>query len=312
MKREILVLGGSGFIGRAIMAALPDAAIAASRRPGAGVAHRVCDATDRASLEAACAGVSAVVNAAAGSKAAMQRVTANLCAVAAVGGQRIVHLSSMAVYGAADGVLREDAVLQAGSNRYAAGKIACEEALRGFAASGGSVSILRPGIVYGPGDQQWIGRLCRLLRAGRLGDLGAAGDGLCNLVHVRDVAAAALACLQAPGGTFNLGTREPSRWNEVFAMLARAIGAVPLRRVGARRLAIERRVLAPPLQIAKLAAARAGLPPGRLPEPLPPALLALFARHARLDATRADALGFARSDDVAGLAEAACWFTAQA
>ncbi len=309
MTRAVLVLGGGGFIGQAIMAALGEGAVAASRRPVRGVAHRVCDATDRASLEAACAGMSAVVNAAAGSAASMQRVTENLCAAAA--GRQIVHLSSMAVYGAAEGVVHEDRALEAAGSAYAAGKIACEAALRGFAASGGRVSVLRPGIVYGPGDQQWAGRLCRLLRAGRLGDLGAAGDGFCNLVHVRDVAAAAVACLETPGGVFNLGAREPPRWNAVFARLALAIGAVPLRRIGARRLALERRVLAAPLQVAKLVAGRAGLAPGRLPEPVPASLLALFARQIRLDPARVDGLGFARSDDVAGLAEAAAWFTAQ-
>ena len=87
---------------------------------------------------------------------------------------------------------------------------------------------------------------------------------------------------------------------------------MPLRRIGSRRLALERRVLAAPLEVAKRAASRAGWAPGRLPEPLPPSLLALFARRVRLDPTRADALGFPRSDDRAGLAEAAAWFSAQA
>ena len=152
------------------------------------------------------------------------------------------------------------------------------------------------------------GRLCRLLQAGRLGDLGAAGDGICNLVHVRDVAAAAVACLRAPGGTFNLGARTPPRWNEMFGQLAAAVGAVPLRRIGPRRLQAER-ALAFPLQLAKRAAGPAAR---RLPEPMPPSLLALFARHIRLDPTRADALGFARTDDSAGLAEVGAWFAAQA
>ena len=308
----VLVLGGGGFIGRAVMAALGDGAVAAARRPVAGLAYRLCDATDRASLAAACAGMSAVVNAAAGRPAAMRLATDNLCAVAAAGGQRIVHLSSMAVYGAAEGLLGEAAVLADAGSAYAAGKIACEAALERFAASGGVASILRPGIVYGPGDQQWVGRLCRLLRAGRLGDLGAAGDGFCNLVHVRDVAAAVVAALSGPGVTCNLGAREPPRWNAVFASLASGVRAVPLRRIGTRRLALERRVLAPPLEVARRVAGRVGLPPGLLPEPLPPSLLALFARQIRLDPARADALGFARSDDRAGLAEAASWFVAQA
>ncbi len=306
---KVLVLGGNGFIGQTIVSALaqtPDfTPLSAARRPGA---DRSCDATDLASLQAACADTGAIVNAAAGRPEAMRRATENLCAVAATSRQHIVHLSSMAVYGAASGLVREDAAVDAAGSAYAASKIACEANLLRFAADGGRATILRPGIVYGPGDQQWTGRLCRLLQAGRLGDLGAAGDGICNLVHVRDVAAAAVACLRAPGGTFNLGARTPPRWNEMFGQLAAAVGAVPLRRIGPRRLQAER-ALAFPLQLAKRAAGPAAR---RLPEPMPPSLLALFARHIRLDPTRADALGFARTDDSAGLAEAGAWFAAQA
>ncbi len=312
MTGRVLVLGGGGFVGRAVMAALGDNAVAASRRPVPGMAHVLCDAADRASLAAACAGASAVVNAAAGSPASMLRATENLCAVAGQGGQPIVHLSSMAVYGAAEGLVREDARLDGASSAYAAGKIACEAALRRFETSGGAVSILRPGIVYGPGDQQWIGRLCRLLRAGRLGDLGAAGDGFCNLVHVRDVAAACLACLHAPGGTFNLAARTPA------ALERGVVDPGPGDRGGA---AAPHR---PPAPGAGTSCARspagdrqACRVPGRFgagpPAGAPAALAAGAVRPPDTSRSRARRrLGFSRSDDGPGLAEAAAWFTAQA
>ncbi len=308
---RVLVVGGGGFVGGAILRALAGSqdwvGVPAGRRPAKGAI--ACDATDRAGLKAAASGAAAIVNAMAGSPAAMQAVTANICAVAASGGQRVIHLSSMAVYGAAEGCVDEAARLDAAGSAYAAGKIACEAEVARFRAAGRTAAVLRPGIVYGPGDQQWTGRLCRLLRAGRLGDLGAAGDGFCNLIHVEDVAAAVLACLRLPdGGVFNLASPAPPRWNQVLTRLALASGAVPLRRIGARRLAVEAQVMAIPLQLAKLAAARAGWPPGVLPEPIPRALLALFAQQIRLDPTRADSLGFSRTDDVAGLAAAAGWF----
>ncbi len=300
----VLVVGATGFIGaaacRALSAAPDVAVIAASRRPGPGV--RVIDPADPASLKAAAAGATAIVNAAAGPPWAMLRLAEAVRDVAGSGGQQVIHLSSMAVYGAAAGRVREDAPLAAGGSSYAAGKIACERTLAGLSKA----AILRPGIVYGPGDQQWTGRLCRLLRAGRLGDLGEAGDGFCNLVHVDDVAAAILACLcGGASGAFNLASPHPPRWNAVFATLAAAIGAVALPRIGHRRLALEARALVVPLQIGKLAGARLRLPPGLVPEPIPPSLLALFAQHIRLDPARADTLGFARTPDEAGLISAA-------
>ena len=309
------MVGGGGFVGSAVMAALSAARlapVAAGRRAVAGGRSRVCDAAEYASLAAACAGASAIVNAAAGQPAAMLRVTETVCRVAAEGGLPVVHVSSMAVYGAAEGRVDETAALDAGGSAYGAGKIACEARVRRFMAEGGTASILRPGIVYGPGDQQWIGRLCRLLRAGRLGDLGAAGDGFCNLIHAADVGGAAAACLGAPGGVFNLGSRAPPRWNDVLVRLALAVGAVPVRRIGGRWLALERRVLAAPLQVAKLAGARAGLAPGRVAEPIPASLLALFGRQIRLDPAQADTLGFARTDDWRGLDAAAAWFVEHA
>jgi len=150
-----------------------------------------------------------------------------------------------------------------------------------------------------------------LERARRLGDLGEAGDGFCNLIDTRDVAAAVVAALQssgAVGAAFNLGPPSPPRWNDVLVRLGRAIGAVPVPRIGARRLAMEAR-LAVPLQVGKLVAARCGLKAGALPEPIPPSLLRLFAQQIRLAAGRASAvLGFERTCVDATLADCARWF----
>lgn len=310
-RQRVLVVGGGGFVGGAILRALaasPDwVGVAASRRPAPGAIG--CDATDRAALQEAASGASVIVNAMAGSPGGMCAVAANVCGVAAAGGQRVVHLSSMAVYGAAEGWVDEAAPLDAAGSPYAAAKIACEATVDRFAAAGGVATILRPGIVYGPADQHWTGRLCRLLLAGRLGDLGEAGDGYCNLIHANDVAAAVLAALRLQaGGVFHLASPAPLRWNQVLGRLALAVGATPLRRIGARRLTTEGRVAAVPLQLAKLAAVRARLPAGAFPEPIPRSLLALFAQQIRLDPRRADTLGFGRTDDAAGLADAAGWF----
>lgn len=317
--QTVLVVGGGGFVGGAVLRALAAdsafSAISGVRRKPAhphGPAFRLCDALDPASLDRAFAGTDCVVNAVLAGPAETQRATSNICQAAMrAGGPRIIHISSMAVYGAATGLIDESSPLDAGGSRYAAGKIACERLVAAYARSGAGAVILRPGIVYGPGGEQWIGRLCRLLRARRLGDLGAAGDGICNLCFADDLGQAVTVVLRAPadaGEAINLATPVPPRWNEVLTTLALAIGAVPVPRIGARRLALESRALAIPLHLAKRAARSAGLAENVFPEPIPASLLALFAQHIRLDPRRADALGFQRTDDAQGLNLSAAWF----
>ena len=307
----VMVLGGSGFIGSAILAALHEAgfaAISAQRRgvaAQAGITHQPWDATEAADMRPLLQGAGCVVNAVSGDRRAMLAATRALAAAAGEG-CRVVHLSSMAVYGDACGYQSENAARRA-SSRYAAAKIACEEYLEGTGAT-----VLRPGIVYGPGSTQWVGRIGRLLRAGRLGDLGKHGDGRCNLVHVRDLAAAVLAALRMPearGQAINIGMAAPPRWNDYLVALGKAIGAVPVPRIPAWRLALEQALLAPPLQLAHLAARRFVQPPGAVPEAISPSLCKMFAQDIALDCRLSDRLiPTARTGFAEGLAESAAWF----
>ena len=184
--------------------------------------------------------------------------------------------------------------------------------MQAFIADGGGATILRPGIVYGPGGQQWIGRIGRLLRAGRLGDLGAPGDGFCNLIYADDVGTAAIAALTKPaaaGEAFNLAEPDPPTWNDFIVDLGCAIAVPHVRRIPRRRLRIEAKLLAPPLQVGKILAGRLGLRPGTLPDPIPPSLLHAFQHRIRLDHRKADALlGFPRTPRMAALAASADWF----
>jgi uncharacterized protein YbjT (DUF2867 family) len=109
-RKLVLVIGASGYIGSRLVTALSDSPIhrpiAASRRSGLKV-----DATDPDSVRAALRDVDCVVNCVAGNDRAMVRATEVLCDVARVSPpRRIVHLSSMAVYGAATGTVHEDHV----------------------------------------------------------------------------------------------------------------------------------------------------------------------------------------------------------
>jgi nucleoside-diphosphate-sugar epimerase len=299
----VLVLGGSGFVGVAIIEALRlrgVATISAQRHPTPDrVDQKAWDATQPRGIHTLLQSNMCVVNAVSGNSRTMLAATRAM-AVAASEGHPIIHISSMSVYGDTRGTLSENTPLRP-ATRYAATKIACEKILANTNAT-----ILRPGIVYGPGSAQWVGRLGRLLRARRLGDLGKHGDGRCNLIHARDLGeavAAALANPNARGQAINIGMASPPRWNEYLVAFARAIGAVPVSRIPAWRLSLETFVLAPPLHLV------ARLRHRTLPDPISPALTKLFAQDSTLDCSLAkQCLGASRTSLTHGLAESAAWF----
>jgi nucleoside-diphosphate-sugar epimerase len=136
--------------------------------------------------------------------------TANVAAAAqAVGVRRFVHVSSMAA--------REP-----GLSDYAASKRAGEAALE-EAAKAMSWIILRPPAVYGPGDRATLPLLAQLIRRQPL--LPGAGDNRTSLIHVDDLARAALAMAmtdQLHGGIFELhdGRAGGYSWHQLAGIAA--------------------------------------------------------------------------------------------
>jgi nucleoside-diphosphate-sugar epimerase len=317
---RVLVLGADGFIGGQLVAALAAGnwatPIAAGRRLRATsaddrVARLRFDATDQAALAHALQGADAVVNCISGSGPTIESSARALLAAAASQPRppRVVHMSSMAVYGATSGLVSESAPLR-GEDAYALAKIAAEADCRRYPQA----VVLRPGIVYGPRSRQWTERIGRWLLQRRVGDLGAAGDGYCNLVYVDDVVSAIAQCLRLPGVAglaFNLAMAQPPSWNDYFIAFARQLGAVPVARIGRRRLKLETRLLAPPLKIAEILLSKARLASISLPEAIPPSLLRLWQQDMRLDVARAEQLLQLRWTPLAdGLAQAARWYQA--
>ncbi|OIQ94303.1 short chain dehydrogenase [mine drainage metagenome] len=319
MIQSVLVLGASGFIGRRVVQALAAAdgciPLAAGRRLATrtedGIEALHLDGGDEPALAAALTRVQAVVDCTAAPPETMRRISAALFRAAnAAGRPLVVQLSSMAVYGNAVGRVAETAALSDEQGPYAAAKLAGER----LAADYGRAVILRPGCVYGPGGLQWSLRLARLLRARRLGDQGAEGDGIANLVHVDDVARAVVAAVRqgrAEGQAFNLAMAGAPTWNEYLMAFAQALGAVPVRRLSARRLRLETKLLAPPLKILEMAAARAGAV-AWAPPLVPPSLARLFRQEIRLDSGKSERLlGQTWMPLDEGLAETAAWCRAQ-
>jgi nucleoside-diphosphate-sugar epimerase len=318
---RVFVLGANGLVGRAIIRNLKQSGlgepIAGVRRRASyfddlKVESRVTNATDSISLTAALKDVTHVINCVMGSASAMTDGMRNLCAATQrIGVERFVHFSSCVVYGEQTGMIDETAPMGSDVNWYGAAKVECETISREYIKKGVPNSVLRPSCIYGPGSELWSGRVGRMLAAHRLGDLGALGDGRCNLVHVEDVAKAAVGALRASptdGHAFNLSNPEPPRWNEYFMRYAWAIGAVPVRRIPNWQIKLEK-IVGPELKLAQIAAEKLSMSTSRIPDPLTPS----FLRNCKLDVTydgrkAAAAFGFSYMPLEEGLAQTARWF----
>jgi nucleoside-diphosphate-sugar epimerase len=157
----------------------------------------------------------------------------------------------------------------------------------------------------------WSARIAQLLLHHRLGDLGAAGDGCCNLLFIDDLVAAVLLALRRTelrGLAINLAMPELLTWNEYLVRFALALRATPVRRVSRRRLVVEAKLLAPPLKILEIAGNRLGRNLLNGFPPLTASLLGTCSQEIRLDTDRAQRLlGVQWTPLEQGLKRAADW-----
>jgi nucleoside-diphosphate-sugar epimerase len=244
--RRVAVTGAGGFIGNAVTARLArEGAVvsgldvseaSADRIAAAGAEPVVADVTERASLDAALEGIELVVHAAAfvhewGEMEDFVRVnvggTVNvLDAAQAAGTDRIVHISSVVVYGYDHpGEQDEEAHRRAYGIPYidtksASDRIACER---------GAI-VVRPGDVYGPGSTQWVLRPAQMAKAGQLA-LAGRGDGVMLPVYIDDLVEAILLALEKgePGRAYAAWDGSAVTFDEYFGHFARMAGNRPVR-----------------------------------------------------------------------------------
>lgn len=199
MKR-VLVLGGTGFVGRHLCEKLQRAGwqttVATRRAANASAVQHLPRLTvveapvhDEASLTRLMAGHDAVVNLVAilhGDQAAFERAHVQLPATIAracqaSGVRRLVHISALG------------AQLD-GPSMYQRSKARGEEVLR---SAGLALSILRPSVIFGDGDR-FLNLFARLQSVFPVMPLAGAGTRF-QPVWVEDVADAVLACLHDTG-----------------------------------------------------------------------------------------------------------------
>ena len=129
-----------------------------------------------------------------------------LDAADAAGAERVVHLSSVVVYGYdADGELDESAFRRAVGIPYIDTKSASDR----IACRRGAV-VIRPGDVYGPGSIPWLTRPAELLRIGQM-ILPGSADGTMLPLYIDDLIEAIVLAAQRgnPGHAYTVWDGEP-------------------------------------------------------------------------------------------------------
>lgn len=243
--RTAAITGGGGFIGLALAARLRRLGArvrgldlspkAAGSLAAIGAEALIGDVTSREDARRLCDAADVVIHTAAivsegGDPAPFRRVNVEgvrTIAEAArdAGARRLVHLSSVMVYGFDfPHDVTEDGPLRGEGNPYCETKIESERVVLDLHARGDlEVTVIRPGDVYGPGSIPWVVRPLELMKR-RL--FVVPERGVINQVYVDDLVDGIVRAIErdAVGEAFNLTEGVATPCADYFARLARMIG----------------------------------------------------------------------------------------
>ncbi|MFV1986435.1 MAG: NAD-dependent epimerase/dehydratase family protein [Gemmatimonadota bacterium] len=251
--RRLVITGGTGFIGSRLALTGIDRGMTVrvlgqtnteaesgnrERLEAAGVTVHLGSVTDRETVRALVAETDIVVHLAAAQhemsisdqrfgevNVAGTRVVLEECAAAGVG--RVVHGSTIGVYGITTGVVDESTPCNP-HNIY--GKTKLEGERLAAAATDVPVVVVRIPEIYGPGDRRLL-KLFRALRKGRFFLIGP-GRNLHDVLYVDDLVdglLVAAGCDAAIGKVLQFGGPAPLTTDEMIAAVARAVGVDPPR-----------------------------------------------------------------------------------
>ncbi len=233
---DVLLTGGSGFVGRHLVARLRGAhrLYTLGRTPVQGTEHIACDLTrwlDTARLPTR---FDAVVHLATNQAdpSSIFRVNAQVTlelleAACARGASRFVLASTGAVYGWRDADSDEDTPL-APQGLYAHCKVVAEELVRAHRDRIGT-AILRLYMPYGAGQRDRLfADLVHRVREGRAVELTNGGAPILNPIHIDDVVEVFVRALEAPDHTLlNVGGTEALSIRQMAEAIGAALGIVP-------------------------------------------------------------------------------------
>lgn len=245
--RRVLVTGGTGFIGARVVEKLilEHAAVPRVLSRKLANAARVArfdveifpgDVTNRASVAKAIEGCDVVIHCAYGNEGDHDHQRAvNVDGTAIVAGEarragvrRMVHLSTIAVYGKTpDGDVDESTPLADAGDHYSQTKREAEQVLQDqHGNSALSFTIIRPTCVYGPyGLAFTIDPIQQL--ATRKVVLINGGEGLCNAIYIDDLVDGILLAAVEPaasGETFLMAAETPLTWRDFYAAYEQMLG----------------------------------------------------------------------------------------
>lgn len=246
---RILITGATSLLGRSVADRLLDRgeSLRTLQRSPSGLDcdEVLGDVRDASDVEAAVAGCAAVVHLAAkvgvvGSWPEFESVNVQgtlrlLAAARNAGVSHFVHVSSPSVahggeslVGAPAGPALPDAV----RGHYARSKALAESFALDADRDGFAVAVLRPHLVWGPGDTQLVGRLVERARSGRLATVGT-GAALIDTTYV-DNAADAIVCALGRVDSIRreplvVSNGQPRPIGEMVARIVTAAGLEPPR-----------------------------------------------------------------------------------
>ena len=240
MLPRIAVLGASGVVGSRLLEMFHLGELAALRpvvRNYSSLARLarfdldwcVADARNLEALTAAFAGCEAVVNLIAADPAIIvQNAVASYQAAQAAGVKRMVFMSSASVHGQAPEPGTDETSTLHTHHRfpYNNAKVRAERVLAELRSKGNvELSILRPGIVYGP-RSRWVSVIADQLLSDSAYLIND-GQGICNSIYVDNLIEAirlALTVPQADREVFIVGDRERVTWRVFYHHLAVGLG----------------------------------------------------------------------------------------
>ena len=236
----VLVTGGTGFIGTHLVRRLLDAGrpvrclVRKRRNLPAGAEAVEGDLTSGAGIAEALRGADTVIHLAGVTKALQPadyyagnaRATRNLAAAMAGMGLRLVHVSSLAAIGPSpDGrPVGEDAPPHPVST-YGKSKLEAEGAVRELAPD---AVIVRPPVVYGPGDTD-VFQLLKSISKGFVLQI-AGGERWFSAIYVKDLVEGILAAAgnaRAAARAYFLANARPVSWSEFGAIAAGIMKRTP-------------------------------------------------------------------------------------